>query len=145
MALTGDTGNGATLTLALFSGTTAITAALDVMEITPSAITVGKVNVSTLATATHHEAIPDDLADSGDNTATFKWITTGAKPTLPSVAGTCTITFPLRSGETTAATITGTGFLTSITPPPLSNGTLQQGTVAWQWDGDTGPTITAAT
>jgi len=142
MALTGDTGNGATLTLALFSGTTAITAALDVIEITPSAITVGKVNVSTLATSGHHESIPDDLADSGDNTATFKWITTGLKASLPSPTGTCTITFPLRTGETTAANVTGTGFLTSISPPPLSNGTLQIGTVAWQWDGDTGPTIT---
>jgi hypothetical protein len=145
MALTGDTGNGATLTLALFSGTTAITASLDPISITPAAITVGKVESSTLATVGHKEYIPDDLSDSGENTATFKYITTGAKPSLPSAAGTFTITLPLRTGETTAGTITGTGFVTGFTPPTLENGQLQVGTLAWAWDGDTGPTVTAAT
>jgi hypothetical protein len=138
----GDTGNGATLTLALFDGTTAITAALDVINITPSAITAAKVDASTLATTGHRESIPGDLADSGDNTATFKWMTGADQPQLPSAAGTCTITFPLRSGETTPAAHTGSGFLTSFTPPALENGVLQVGTLAWQWDGDTGPSFT---
>lgn len=144
MAITGDTGNGATMTLAIFNGTASITASLDLMEITPSAITVEKIEASTLATSGHKEYLPGDLSDSADNTATFKWMTDGVKPTLPSGAGTFTITMPARTGETTPATITGTGFLTSITPPPLSNGTLQIGTLAWAWDGDTGPSITAS-
>lgn len=142
MAITGDTGNGATLALALFDGTTAITAALEVISITPAAITVGKVDASTLATTGHRESIPGDLADSGDSTATFKWLTSATPPTLPSPAGTITLTFPMRTGETTAATHTGTGFITSLTPPTFENGVLQVGTIAWQWDGDTGPSLT---
>jgi hypothetical protein len=145
MAVTGDTGNGATLTLALFDGTTAITTALDVISITPAAITVGKIDASTLGTSGHREYFPDDLSDSGENTATFKYIAEGTKPTLPSAAGTCTITMPLKAPSTTAGTITGTGFITSFTPPSLENGALQVGTISWAWDGDTGPTITAAT
>jgi len=145
MPLTGDTGNGATLTLALFNGTTAITAALDVITIEPGEITLANVDVSTLATTGFMEKIPSDLADVAESNATFKWITTGAKPTLPSAAGTCTVTWPLRSGESTAAVMTGTGFLTRFKPPSFANGQLQVGEVSWQWDGDIGPTLTPAT
>jgi hypothetical protein len=142
MALTGDTGNGATLTLAIFNGTTALTAALDVISITPGAITVAPIDVSTLATSTVMEHIPGDLASVGESSATYKWLTSATVPTLPSAAGTCTLTFPLRSGETTAATMTGTGFITSVQAPAMENGTLQVGQISWQWDGETGPSFT---
>lgn len=144
MALTGDTGNGATLTLALYNGTSAITAALDVISITPGAFTAAPIDVSTLSTSGTREMIPNDLATVGESTATFKWLTAGAKPTLPSVAGTITLTYPLRTGETTAATLTGTGFITNLQAPSMANGELQVGTIGWQWDGDTGPTFTAS-
>jgi hypothetical protein len=144
MALTGDTGNGATLSLAIFNGTTAITASLDVISISPGEITVASVDVSTLGTSGIMEKIPSDLADVGESTATFKWLTSGAKPTLPSAAGTFAITFPLRSGESTAATMTGTGFLTRLKAPDFANGELQVGEISWQWDGDVGPTLTAS-
>lgn len=144
MALTGDTGNGATLTLALFTGTTAITAALDVISISPGNMTVSPIDVSTLATTGFMEKIPGDLADIGESTATFKWLTGVAVPTLPSAAGTCTLTFPLRTGETTAATMTGTGFITGVQVPSMENGALQVGTITWQWDGDTGPSNTVS-
>lgn len=144
MPLTGDTGNGATLSLAIFNGTTAITASLDVMTIEPGEITVASVDVSTLATTGIMEKIPSDLADVGESTSTFKWVTAGAKPTLPSAAGTFTITFPLRAGESTAATMSGTGFLTRLKAPSFANGELQVGEISWQWDGDVGPTLTAS-
>lgn len=144
MALTGDTGNGATLTLSLYNGTSAITAALDVISIKPGEITVGSVDVSTLATSTIRELIPNDLSEVGESSADFKWLTAGVKPTLPSVTGTCTLTWPLRTGETTAATMTGTGFITGLQAPSMENGALQVGTIKWQWDGDTGPSITAS-
>jgi len=145
MANTGGVGNGATLTLALFNGTTAITASLDVMSISPGEITVSPVNVTTLATTGFEQHIPTRLASIGESSAEFKWITTGTKPTLPSAAGTCTITWPLRAGETTAAVMTGTGFLTGFQPPTFQNGQLQVGTMKWQWDGNVGPTLTPAT
>lgn len=144
MPLTGDTGNGATLSLAIFNGTSAITASLDIISISPGEVTVASVDVSTLATTGVMEKIPSDLADVGESTATFKWLTAGAKPTLPSAAGTFTITFPLRSGESTAATMTGTGFLTRLKAPDFQNGQLQVGELSWQWDGDVGPTLTAS-
>ena len=144
MALTGDTGNGATLTLALFTGTTAITAALDVITISSGNITVSPVNVSTLASSGFNENIPGDLATIAESSATFKYLTSSTPPTLPSAAGTCTITFPARTGETTPASMTGTGFLTGFQAPSMENGSLQVGTVSWMWDGDTGPSITAA-
>lgn len=144
MALTGDTGNGATLTLALFNGTTAITAALDVMNINPGRLSVDSVDVSTLGTTGIEERIPGDIAKHSELTADFKFITKEVKPTLPSAAGTGTITYPLRSSETTAATKTGTGFLTGFEEPTLANGQLQVGKLSWQWDGDTGPAFTAA-
>lgn len=144
MPLTGDTGNGATLSLAIFNGTSAITASLDIISISPGEVTVASVDVSTLATTGVMEKIPSDLADVGESTATFKWLTAGAKPTLPSAAGTFTITFPLRSGESTAATMTGTGFLTRLKAPEFQNGQLQVGELSWQWDGDVGPTLTAS-
>jgi len=144
MALTGDTGNGATLTLALFNGTTAITASLSVISITPGAMTVSPVDVSTLATSGYMESIPGDLASIAESTATFKWLTSATIPTLPSATGTCTLTLPLRSGETTAATMTGTGFITTLQAPVMENGTLQVGTIGWQFDGDTGPSFTVS-
>jgi len=144
MPLTGDTGNGATLTLALFNGTTAITASLDVISITPGEITVGTIDSSTLATSGFMEKIPSDLADIGESSADFKWVAAGSKPTLPSSAGTCTITWPLQTGQTTAATMTGTGFLTGLQAPTFQHGELQVGTVKWQWDGDVGPSLTGA-
>jgi hypothetical protein len=144
MALTGDTGNGATLTLAIYDGTTAITAALEITDVDLAAITVDSVDTSTLGTTGHAESIPGDLAQSGDNTANFKWLTKAKCPTLPSPAGVFTLTYPLRSGETTAATRAGTGYLTSIKDPRMANGELQVGSLAWRWDGDTGPTYTPA-
>jgi hypothetical protein len=144
MALTGDTGNGATLTLALYNGTTAITAALDVITVSPGALAVAAIDVSTLATSGTMEMIPSDLASVGESSATFKWLTSGTKPTLPSAAGTITLTFPTRTGETTAATMTGTGFITQFQAPSLANGELQVGNVSWQWDGETGPSFTAS-
>jgi hypothetical protein len=145
MPLTGDTGNGATLTLALFNGTAAITASLDVIDITPGDFTVPPVNVSTLGTTQFEEHIPGDLAAIGESSATYKFLTSANLPTLPSAAGTCAITFPLRAGESTAAVITGTGFLTRVQLPSFANNELQVGEVSWQWDGDIGPTFTRST
>lgn len=149
MALTGDTGNGATITFAANMGFGTNTVSLDVMTITPGEETVGVVDVSTLATTDAMESIPSDLREIGEATVTFKWLTQktttyGNAPDLPAAAGTITITWPTRSGETTAATYAGTGFLTGFTPPSLENGSLQTGSLKFKWDGDTGPTWTDA-
>jgi hypothetical protein len=141
MSLTGDTGNGATLTLAMFSGTTAITAALEIISIQPGEFTVSPVQSSTLATVKDDEKLPGDLADVGESSAEFKYIAGGLKPTFPQPVGTITITFPFVSPDLPTY-LTGTGFLTGFQPPTFQNGQLQVGTIKWQWDGNVGPSFT---
>lgn len=150
MALTGDTGNGATLLFAAGMGFgTSTTSMANAIDISIGAITVGTIEVSTLTTTDHKEFIPSDLRDSEENTVTYKWLTTHAATvandaSLPGAAGSITLTLPTRTGETTAAQIQGTGFITSFKPPTLANGELQVGEIKWKWDGDTGPTYTDA-
>lgn len=143
MPVSGDTGNGATLTLAMRDASgDVISAALQVITIDVGDITAEGVNASTLGSTRYHENLPNDLATIAESSATFKWLTSADIPAIPSAAGTCTVTFPLRAGEATAANITGTGFLTRVKGPTFENGVLQEGEVSWQWDGDTGPTFT---
>lgn len=144
MALTGDTGNGATLVFAANMGFGTATTALAYIDISPGEETVEPVDVSTLATTDAMESIPSDLRDVSESSASFKWITTTAALTLPGAAGTVTLTWPSRSGETQAATYIGTGYITGWTPPKFANGELQAGEIKWKWDGDTGPTYTKA-
>ena len=133
MAITGDTGNGATVTFATptFSGS------IDPISITQGAFQSGAIDASTLATEGIAEMIPNDLATVGPSSCTFKWIAGSTAPDFPSEAGTITVTYP----EDIGTALSGTGFITSFTPPTLENGVLMAGTIEWQYDGDTGPTI----
>lgn len=149
MALTGDTGNGATLTFAANMGFGSATTSLTAITITQGEQSVGAVDVSTLATSGQMESIPSDLSELGECSATFKWLTTAGpnvamNASLPAAAGSIVLTYPARTGETTAANITGTGFLTGFTPPSFANGELQVGEIKWKYDGDSGPTYTGA-
>ena len=146
MALTGDTGNGTTLTFAANMGFGTATASMTCTTINQGEQTTGVVDVSTLATTDCMESIPSDLREVGESSATFKWLTTTAatvacQPSLPGAAGSITLTYPSRTGETTAATYIGTGFITGLTPPSLANGELQMGEIKWKYDGETGPTF----
>lgn len=136
MALTGDTGNLATLTL---PGAYSVA----IISINQGAAVLAPVDATVLATVTDQELIPGDIVVHGENTATFKWVGTVAKPTLGTV-GTCTVTKPLTGALTNAATYSGTGMITSWKPPDLANGQLMVGEVKWVYDGDTGPTLTVA-
>ena len=136
MALTGDTGNGATLTL---PGSYSVAP----MTVEIGAETLAMIDISTLATTSFMEKIPSDLKDSGELTITYKWASNVAAPTL-GTAATTTITFPLWGALTNAATYSGTGVITSWKPPRLANGELMVGELKIMFDGDTGPTFTAA-
>ena len=136
MALSGDTGNGSTLTL---PGSYTVA----VIEITPGKKTLPMIPSSTLATTGTEEKIPGDLNSVEAFTARFKWIPTVAEPTVGTV-GTCTVTLPLYGALTNAATYAGTGCVTGWKPPMLANNTLMEGEVTFEFDGDTGPTYTVA-
>lgn len=133
MALTGDTGNGATLTMP-GSYSVALT------EIQAGAESIETYETSVLATTGAREFKPAELSMWDEVTFNFKWVPTVAKPTLGTV-GTCTITWPLTTGST-AANLSGTGFLTSWKPPTFVNGQMQVGEGKFKFDGDTGPTYT---
>lgn len=59
----------------------------------------------------YKEFIPSDLIDSGELEVELIYDTDTAPP-IGGAAETVTVTFPLKSGETTAATLACTGFLT---------------------------------
>ena len=136
MALMGDTGNGATLTFATSSLTLAIT------KIMIGEITIDMLDVSTLSTTDFEELISSDLKKIGECSAEFVFSTAANAPTVNSAAVTITATFPLRTGEGTAANLAGSGQITGFKLPDLQNGQVQVGSVKWRYNGDTGPTYT---
>lgn len=136
MAISGDTGNLATLTLpGSFSPA--------IITISPGAAVLAPVDATVLATVTDQELIVGDIVVHGENTVVFKWVGSVAKPTL-GTTGTCTITAPLTGALTNAATYSGTGHITSWKPPDIANGEMMKGEVKFVFDGETGPTFTPA-
>jgi hypothetical protein len=137
-----DTGQGATIT---FSSTTF---AARVVSINLGKWSMGRLDDSVLATTGFRKYIANDLTDHDEIEVTMRFPT---KLTLPTLGGTTTqtmtITFPLRTGpggETTAATLAGTGFFSELGFPTLALGQIQEGTYKISFDGSTGPAFTAS-
>lgn len=67
--------------------------------------------------------------------------------TLPGIGDTdtITVTFPQRSGESGAATYSGTGQFKKVGLPKLMRGELQMMEIEFQLNGDTGPAFTKST
>lgn len=140
MALTGDTGNGATLTF----GTSALAYGWDSIQIGEESVDM--LEVSTLATTGYKEMVASDLKETPEITVSFVTLTTSTAVTVGAAPETITITFPQRTGETAAANIAGTAVVTSfVRCQQLANGEIQKGQLTFKYDGDTGPTWTAAT
>lgn len=144
-----DTGNGATLTLAI----SALSLCIQDLEI--SEIAVDSMEASCLDTAEFAEMAPSDLKKPPKVTATFLTNGTIAEPKVGQNASvtrasgeaykgeTVTFTYP-RVGDTgTAGKFAGTGYIESWKPTKFVNGQWQQGTIVIQFDGITGPTYTA--
>ena len=129
-----DTGNGATLTFA-----TTVFAA-KIVRIEPVTFTRNKIEVSTLDLTAFKKQIQGDLTETPEFRVTFMFDTFLAVPLLTTVPETITITFPTRTGETTAANIAGTAFFREVVFPTLANGEAQQGSMIIAYDGGTGPT-----
>ncbi len=87
---------------------------------------------------------PDDLSDFDEVSIEYFYDPSAAAfAPITAVANTGTITLPLITGDATAGTVAGTGFLTGDGHPELVNGSLMRATATWTWDGKTGPTFTA--
>lgn len=133
-----DTGHGATLTLS----TSALSfnwTSIDLGE-----ETIDDIATSHLGSTGYKEYVPGDLKEGGSITIPFQFDNEAALPGLGTVE-TATVTFPLASGQTTAATLAGTGYLKRLKRPNLQTDTLQDGELVFMWDGGTGPAFTAAT
>lgn len=136
--VSGDTGNGATITF----GTTSFAVLLK--KINGWEETIEKLDVSSLSSTGRKRYISSDLFEPPEITYDFYWDTTKDKPTIGGAPETITVTFPVRTngGEATGATYAGTGFIKSIKWPDLENGVVQVGSLTVAYDGTTGPTWT---
>lgn len=140
MALEGDTGNGATVVFA----TSALALAADAETIQIGEETIELLDVSKLSTTGYMERVPSDLKDPPEVTISVVWNSADPVPTVGGAAETVTVTFPLRTGQTTAANLAGTAVITSWKLPDLQNGQIQKAQLKFKYNGDTGPTFTAA-
>lgn len=128
-------GNSATITFGT-STFTPIVVSIDGLEETLEAL-----QDSDLSTTNTHTYVAADLRELAPLSATIRW----EQNDLPPIAGvseTITITYARESGESTPATLAGTGFLTSRRSPDLANDTIAEGTITIQYDGKTAPTYT---
>lgn len=141
MALIGDTGNGATLTL------TTQTAAnsYKITKIAVGDTTIDMLDVSHLGTSGVMERIASDLQKVSDITIDYVFNPAATALTITGAVDTATITLPVYSTQTTTngATYACSGYVTAIKPiPDLQNGVVMAGQVKFSPDGDTGPTYT---
>lgn len=133
-----DTGNTTTVTF----GTSSF--APVIRSVTLGEQTREALNDSNLATTGQMTYIPSDLIDAGGFSMEIEWDqSAGVFPPMTAAAETITVTFPLKTGEATRATVAGTGFLTSLSGPNIENGTIMVATVGVKWDGKTEAVFTA--
>ena len=128
------TGNGASISISGFTGT--------VQTISGIEHTREALDVTPLDAADFEEVDPAPLRSPGSVDVVYFYDSSNEAP-LSGDAGTVTLTFPLKSGQTTAATLSGTGFLTRAAVTELNNTAKTMGEITVQWDGKTGPTYTA--
>lgn len=140
MALTGDTGNGATFTLT----TQTAMNSYKVESIQIGEITVDMLDVSHLGTSGDMERICSDLRKHGDLTINVIHNAAANPLTVSLSQDTATVTFPVATGQTTTtgATFAASGYITSIKYPDLANGAVQKAAYKFSPDGETGPTYT---
>lgn len=136
-----DTGNGATLTLSATGGSTTYT----IVSITPGDQSIEALEVSHLGTTDSKEYIRSDLKETPEGSAEILFDVNTGLPAVGSATQTITITFPKETTVVTAAaaTLAGSGFITSVSYPELVSDTVMRATINWKMDGYTGPTYTA--
>lgn len=133
-----DTGNGTTITF----GTTSFSASWE--EIDAGEQTRDAIEDSHLGTTGDKTYMPGDLQEPGEASGVFQWDQSfGTFPATTTAAETVTISYPLKSGESTNATLAGTAIVTRVKGPVARNGEKMMGEMTIKWDGGTGPTYTA--
>lgn len=125
-----DDGRGASLTL----GTSTWETNALITSITPDAITRNALETSHLGTNTARTFIPEDLRDNGGFSVEFLHHDAVDPPMLTNTnTETITITYPLQTGQTNAATISGAGFCVEYVPGAAAVGELMKGSAKFKW------------
>lgn len=144
------TGEGATIS---FSNSN--TAALDsktycVRSLSLPSFDRDKIDVSCLDSTSFKEYIPSYLTEPGELSVTARFdgndlneLTDIGYQGASSSEFTCTLDFGLLEGETTAATIVGSGFISSVSFSEMNGTSLVELNITFCFDGRVGPTYTA--
>jgi len=135
-----DTGQSTTLTFA--SG---ITNTLKIRYIDTPEEAQGKIDVSDVSTTGHRKYIPEDLTEAPEYSFEWLWDTFDTPPVAGLSLGLVTHTYPLRAGETTPATRTGSAYVSSVKHPKMALNEVQVGMCKIQFDGVTPLTYTKST
>lgn len=124
-----DIGTGASIAF----GTSSFTA--NMTSITPvSGAERASIQTTHLGTTTAHTFVPGDLVNWGECEITFQF-DPDDRPPIDDPAETITITFPLSSGGTGAATLAGSGFMTNYgNEVPLEELMTAEATIKWTGD-----------
>lgn len=132
-----DTGHGATISLPGL-GFTGCIRSIGLPE-----WVMEKIDASCLDSVDFFEYVFADLSDAGDVTMTVAFDPEVALPAMGKT-DTLTITWPISNpANNTAATLVGSGAITSLTLPTLETNTLQEMTIVFSFDGQgQAPTFT---
>lgn len=133
-----DIGTGSTFTL---SSTTLFVPKVRSIKLSPE--TVAAIDVTNMGTTGYREMIQSDLKTPGQVTLDCDYNPSLASP-LGNAAQTGTLTLPIPSGGSAGATLAGTGFFISVNDADIPLEDKMGATHVWQFDGFTGPTLTAA-
>ena len=132
--------------IAIAFGTTSFAASLHSVSGTERSRAVVDTSHLGLAADAEMTSLPGDLLEAGGFTATFEWNPSfSTMPPITSAPETITITYPLRSGESSNATLAGTGYMIRVKNGDVARNTtdVMVGEYEIKWDGLTGPTYTA--
>lgn len=105
--------------------------------------TIAAIDISNMGTTGYREMMQSDLKTPGQVTMDCDFNPSIASP-LGTAAQTGTLTFPVPSGGSAGGTIAGTGFFISVNDADIPLEDKMGATHVWQFDGMTGPTLTAA-
>jgi hypothetical protein len=104
-----------------------------ITDINPSSMRREALETTHSATTTARTFIPEKLVNYGDLRVTMLF-DASKDPPIEGAAESITITYPMAAGATTAATWTGTGFMTAYEPTVPING-IMTATATIKWTG----------
>jgi hypothetical protein len=104
-----------------------------ITDVNPSSMRREALETTNSATTTARTFTPEKLVNYGDLRVTMQF-DASKDPPIESAAEAITITYPMASGATTAASWTGTGFMTAYEPTVPING-IMTATATIKWTG----------